>query len=147
MNQDFESCAHLRRPRALLVDDQRESLELYEEHLRLAGWDVRVAVTGDEALLVAPVLSPDVIVLDLAMPVLDGFQTMQRLKLDPRTTRIPIIVLTGLVMRSDRSRALRTGAELVLSKPCPARELQGALETIVTSRTDTRRTERVTRTS
>jgi CheY-like chemotaxis protein len=125
---------HLRRPRALLVDDQRDSLDLYEETLCMAGWDVSVAVTGDEALLVAPFSSPDVIVLDLAMPGLDGFQTMQRLKLDPRTTSIPIIVLTALVTRSSMRRAMRTGAELVLLKPCPARDLQRALESIVTSR-------------
>jgi CheY-like chemotaxis protein len=129
-----ESSTHLRRPRALLVDDERDSLDLYEEALCRAGWDVSIAVAGDEALLVAPVSPPDVIVLDLAMPVLDGFQTMQRLKLDPRTTRIPIVVLTGLMTRSNMRRAMRTGAELVLPKPCPAIDLQSALESIVTSR-------------
>jgi CheY-like chemotaxis protein len=123
--------ARLRRPRTLIVDDERDILELYEESLRDAGWAVNVAETGDEALMVAPIVSPDVIVLDLAMPGLDGFQTMQRLKLDPRATRIPIVVLSGVMTEDNARRAARTGAELVLTKPYAADRLQAVLEAIV----------------
>ena len=124
--------ARLRRPRTLIVDDERDILELYNEHLRDAGWAVSLAETGDEALMIAPIVLPDVIVLDLAMPGLDGFQTMQRLKLDPKTTRIPIIVLTAAAPGDSARRAARTGAELVLVKPYSADRLQAVLEAIVT---------------
>jgi CheY-like chemotaxis protein len=122
-----------RRPRTLIVDDERDSLELYEGYLRNAGWDVSIAETGDGALFIAPILLPDVIVLDLLMPGLDGFQTMQRLKLDPRTTCIPIVVLTGLATKSAQRRAVRTGAEVVLTKPCTPDALEATLEDIVTT--------------
>jgi len=124
--------ARLKRPRTLIVDDERDTLELYGESLRDAGWSVSIAETGDEALMIAPIVSPDVIVMDLAMPGLDGFQTMQRLKLDPRTTRIPIVVLTAATNEESGRRAARTGAQLVLTKPYAANRLQAVLEAIVT---------------
>jgi CheY-like chemotaxis protein len=122
----------VKRPRALMVDDERDILDLYDEYLRAAGWAVRTAETGGEALLIAPVYLPDVIVVDLAMPGLNGFQTMVRLKIDPRTTSIPIVVLTGLVTNGSTTRAMRTGARVVLTKPCAAHALKAALEATVT---------------
>jgi CheY-like chemotaxis protein len=122
--------ARVRRPRALLVDDERDSIDLYGEHLRAAGWEVAMAETGDDALVIAPVYLPDVIVMDIAMPGLDGFQTMLRLKVDLRTTRIPIVVLTALTGSSNRAH--RMGARFVLFKPCLAEALRAALESIVT---------------
>jgi CheY-like chemotaxis protein len=120
-----------------VVDDEPDSVDLYEEYLRGAGWDVGAAQTGDEALVIAPVYLPDVIVMDLCMPGLDGFQTMLRLKVDPRTARIPIVVLTGLAEGRSAKRAMRVGARFVLIKPCTADELRAVMEaSIPSSRSD-----------
>jgi two-component system cell cycle response regulator len=77
-----------------------------------------------------------VIVLDLIMPGVDGFQTMQHLKLNPATTHIPIVVLTAMASTGNRQRAARSGAEVVLSKPCTAASLREAVEAIVRRSSD-----------
>jgi DNA-binding response OmpR family regulator len=83
--------------------------------------------------VVAPVWFPDVIILDLAMPGLDGFQTILRLKVEARTTRIPVLVLTGAATDQGARRAMRMGAIRVLFKPCAAEALRAALDAIITS--------------
>jgi CheY-like chemotaxis protein len=117
----------------LFVDDERDYAELCEQYLGAAGWDVAITETGDDALVIARAYVPDVIVMDLAMPGLDGFQTMLRLKVDARTTRIPIVVLTGTGEDGRVKRAMRVGAKFVLTKPCSGEDLKAVLEAAATS--------------
>ena len=114
-----------RRPAILLIDDCGDQRDLYE--LLLASeFDVVGAAGGAQGLKLAAVHKPEVIVLDIAMPGMDGFETCRRLKADPSTASIPIVMLTG----SDYvpADALLAGVFAVLEKPCPDRKL---VDTIV----------------
>jgi CheY-like chemotaxis protein len=102
----------------LVVDDTLDARELYAEYLRIAGLRAEVAEDGVEALSKASSLLPNVIVMDLAMPRMDGWEATRRLKADPATRHIPIIALTGHALERSRERAIEAGADGYLTKPC-----------------------------
>ena len=105
-------------PMILVVDDTLDARELYAEYLRIAGLRAEVAEDGYEALAKASALLPSVIIMDLAMPRMDGWEATRRLKADPRTSHIPVIALTGHVIERSRERAIEAGADGYLTKPC-----------------------------
>jgi CheY-like chemotaxis protein len=102
----------------LVVDDTLDARELYAEYLRIAGLRAEVAEDGVDALSKATALRPNVIVMDLAMPRMDGWEATRRLKADPSTRHIPIIALTGHALERSRERAIEAGADGYLTKPC-----------------------------
>jgi CheY-like chemotaxis protein len=83
------------RPRVLLVDDYPDAREMYSEYLQFSGFDVIEAANGMEALQRAADEAPDIILMDLSLPVMDGWEATRRLKSDPRTAEIPVVALTG----------------------------------------------------
>ena len=106
------------RPRVLIVDDYPDAREMYSEYLQFSGFDVVEAANGMEALQRAVDAAPDIILMDLSLPVMDGWEATRRLKADKRTAGIPVVALTGHAlagiskalawpgaMRSSRSRA------------------------------------------
>ena len=105
-------------PMILVVDDTLDARELYAEYLRIAGLRAEVAEDGHDALAKAMALRPSVIVMDLAMPRMDGWETTRRLKAHPATRDIPVIALTGHVIERSRERAIEAGADGYLTKPC-----------------------------
>ena len=105
-------------PMILVVDDTLDARELYAEYLRIAGLRAEVAEDGYDALSKAQALRPSVIIMDLAMPRMDGWEATRRLKQDPLTRDIPIIALTGHVIERSRERAIEAGADGYLTKPC-----------------------------
>jgi two-component system, cell cycle response regulator DivK len=109
-------------PMVLLVDDLEDQRELYGEYLEFAGYDVTLARDGYEAIDRALRLRPDIIIMDLAMPGLDGFETSQRLKLLEATRGIPIIALTAHGALP-REWALSAGCAAYLKKPCYPHDL------------------------
>jgi CheY-like chemotaxis protein len=117
------------KPRVLVVDDDTDSRELYAEYLGSSGWEVEAVTDGDEALAVAASFGPDVVVMDLAMPALDGFEATRRLKRDARTRDIPVVCVTSYAHRE--VDALRAGFAVFLSKPCAPSELLGVIEELV----------------
>jgi two-component system cell cycle response regulator DivK len=128
-----------RRSRVLLIDDLEDQRELYREYLEFAGYDVDVARDGFEGIDRALKSPPDVVVMDLSMPGLDGFEATQRLKLLKRTRRIPIIALTAHGSLP-REWALSAGCAAYLKKPCYpddlATEIEAALEEAALPRPD-----------
>ena len=109
-------------PRVLLVDDSDEHRNLYAT--MLAGTaTVGTASRGDDALALACADPPDVIILDVMMPGMDGWETCRRLKADPVTAGIPIVMLTSLDGVDVPARARQAGAIAVLMKPCPVERL------------------------
>jgi two-component system, cell cycle response regulator DivK len=109
--------------RILIVDDLADNCELYATYFRLEGFDVDTAGDGEEALAKVDAAMPDIIVMDLSMPKLDGWETTRRLKSNPRTQGIPIVVLTGLHEELHLARARAAGADFVCLKPCLPSEL------------------------
>jgi CheY-like chemotaxis protein len=118
----------------LIADDNADTRELYAIALRVEGHRVETARNGREAVDKVVSLLPDVIVMDLHMPDIDGWQAITRLQADPATSTIPVIVLTGHDFKQYlRAAALAVGACSYLMKPClPERlacEIRGVLET------------------
>ncbi len=110
-------------PDILLVDDHEQNLELLEAYLESLSGTVRMARDGAEALTLVQQRKPDLILLDVMMPKLSGFQVCRKLKDDPATKGIKIIMVTALNEESDQARAVDSGADDFLSKPVNKVEL------------------------
>jgi two-component system, cell cycle response regulator DivK len=108
------------RPLALVIDDSDDTRDLYAVMLRLEGFTVEGASDGQEALQKAAELLPDIIITDLSMPIMDGWEAIRRLKADERTRRIPIIACTGEKAPSGTHDSC---ADVILAKPCPLETL------------------------
>ena len=111
------------KPRILVVDDEPEAVELIEFNLKQSGYTVSTAAEGAEALKKARSQPPDLIVLDVMLPEMDGFEICKTLRLDPSTTKVPIIMLTAKAAEIDRVLGLELGADDYLTKPFSPREL------------------------
>ncbi len=103
--------------RILVVDDVEPNVRLLEAKLQHEYYTVITAFSGEQAIVKALTENPDVILLDVMMPGLDGFETCKRLKADPKTSHIPIIMVTALDQKEDRILGLKVGADDFLSKP------------------------------
>jgi len=110
--------ATARAPLVLVVDDSEDNREVYSQYLRLSGFRVEMAVDGVEAVEKAASFMPDVIVMDLAMPKLDGWEATRRIKAAPGTSRIPVIALTGNADSESKRRTQEAGCSGYLTKPC-----------------------------
>lgn len=110
--------------RVLLIDDADDIREVAKLSLEVfGGWDVSTAGTGAEGIAMAHAEAPDVIVLDVRMPGLDGPDTLRRLQASSSTRNIPVVFLTAKTERSERERLTRLGARGVLTKPFDALRL------------------------
>ena len=107
-----------KRCHVLLVDDARDSREMYAFFLRAAGYAVHEATDGADAVAMAIELRPDVVVMDLTLPLLDGFGAIARLAEHPATAPIPVVVLSAHTFPDDERRAREAGAAAFLAKPC-----------------------------
>ena len=107
----------------LVVDDDPDIAGLVEVNLRLEGFEVRVVADGDEALADISVSPPDLVVTDMMMPRVDGLELVRRLRLDPATTALPVIILTARDLSLDKVAGLAAGADDYIVKPFDAVEL------------------------
>ncbi len=107
----------------LVVDDEAANRQLLEIHLKAAGFQAQCAASGAEALRLVAEGAPDLVLLDLMMPGMDGYEVTARLKEDPATRTVPIILVTALGDREARLRGLQVGAEEFLTKPVDRAEL------------------------
>ncbi len=105
------------QPRVLVVDDYQDARELFAEFLELSGYRVLLARDGQEALEVARLEVPDLILMDLSLPVMDGWEASLRLKADPRTHAVPIIALSGFSVDRDAQAIRKSGCDAFLLKP------------------------------
>jgi two-component system cell cycle response regulator DivK len=124
---------HVRRGAGLvlIIDDSIHTRELYTEYLSFRGFGVVTAAEAEAGLALAHTLKPDVVVMDLAMPGLNGITATHRLKQHPRTRRIPVIVLTGYAFRAIEQGALEAGADVFLTKPCLPEELEVRIRSLL----------------
>jgi two-component system, cell cycle response regulator DivK len=107
------------RPLVLIVEDQQELRHLYVQQLTISGFDVIEARDGAEAITHTTSREPDVVLMDLSLPVLDGWEATRRLKNDKRTSHIPVVALTAHDGSGELQRATRAGCDWFVPKPCP----------------------------
>jgi len=119
--------------RVLVVDDSAVVRELIAVNLQLEGFDVTTAADGDAALELVAEVDPHVITLDVVMPNLAGFDTVQRLRSLPETAHIPIVVVTGRAQATDVARGEQLGVEAYLTKPFEPAELVKVVTRLATS--------------
>ena len=115
----------------LAVDDNEQNLQLLEEYLDQWGYEVVLARDGREALHRYPQVNPSIIVLDVMMPVMDGYEACSRIKAEPGGRTIPILMLTALTGADDKIRALENGADDFLNKPINKDELRTRIRSLL----------------
>jgi len=107
------------RPLILLVEDQSDLRQLYARQLALCGYDVIEARDGAEAVAHTTASAPDVVLMDLSLPVMDGWEATRQLKTDGRTAHIPVVALTAHDGAGELQRATSAGCDWFVPKPCP----------------------------
>jgi two-component system, cell cycle response regulator DivK len=115
----------------LVVDDFEDNRDMYAVYLTHSGYDVLEAADGQEAVEVARQRVPDVIVMDLTLPIMDGWEATRRLKADERTRHIPIIMLTGHAVAGQSRDARDAGCDAFLAKPCLPDLLVGKVQELL----------------
>ncbi len=105
-------------PLILVVDDYQDAREMYAEYLQFSGFRVAEARNGNEALEQAFALQPDLILMDLSLPGMDGWEATRQLKRDDRTRHTPIVALTGHALAGASEGARRAGCDSFVTKPC-----------------------------
>lgn len=105
-------------PLILVVDDYEDAREMYAEYLRFCGYRVAEARNGNEALEQAFALRPDLILMDLSLPGMDGWEATRQLKADDRTRQIPVVALTGHALAGASEGAKKAGCDSFVTKPC-----------------------------
>jgi two-component system, cell cycle response regulator DivK len=118
-------------PLVLVVDDFPDNREMYVQYLSFTGYRVAEANDGEEALAKTAGLLPDVVVMDLALPRLDGWEATRRLKSDPLTRGIPVIALTGHGLPEHVERARQAGCDSFLTKPCTPIDLAAEIRRLL----------------
>ena len=131
------------KPRILLVDDNQQNVELLEAYLLKVDCDTEIAVDGQDALTKTSEFHPDLILLDVMMPKLNGFEVCQKLKSNPETADIMILMVTALGELGDIERAVKAGCDDFLSKPVNQLELLKRIDNLLKLRNVTDELERL----
>ena len=105
----------------LLVEDNEDNRIVYSTILKHFGYEVIEALNGEEGIAKARTQRPNLVLMDISIPVIDGWEATQVLKHDPATRHIPIIALTAHALASDREKAMEVGCDGYLAKPCEPR--------------------------
>jgi two-component system, cell cycle response regulator DivK len=105
----------------LVVEDNERNLKLVRDVLEYVGYDVRVARTAEDGIALAVKEPPDLVLMDLQLPGIDGMEALRRLRENPRTADIPVVAVTAQAMKQDRERALEVGFNGYIEKPISIR--------------------------
>lgn len=127
----FYTTANQQSPMILIADDHDISIQTFSEYLTVKGYQVAIARNGREAVKLTKQRHPDLIVMDMQMPEMNGFEAIRRIRMDETTRNTPIIAVTALVMPGDRERCLEAGADEYLGKPVSLRKLQKMIEELL----------------
>jgi CheY-like chemotaxis protein len=127
--------AKVERRRVLVVDDYPDAREMYAEYLKYSGFDVIEAGNGREALDRALDSAPDIILMDLSLPVMDGWEATRRLKADKSTAGIPIVALTGHALAGILEGAKNAGCDSFVTKPCLPEDLVKEIQRVLSGTT------------
>lgn len=119
------------KPKILIVEDDKHNLELLRVVLETHGFEIITATTGEEALTAAREEKPALIMMDMQMPVMDGYTATRHLKADPELAAVPVVVVTAYALTGDREKALACGCVDYITKPINTRELPERLNKIL----------------
>ena len=117
--------------RILLVEDNEMNRDMLSRRLTKRGHEVVIAVDGQQGVDVASTETPEIILLDMSLPVMDGWEAARRLKSDPATQAIPIIALTAHAMAGDREKCIEAGCEDYDTKPVEFKRLLGKIDALL----------------
>jgi CheY-like chemotaxis protein len=118
-------------PRILLVEDNEMNRDMLSRRLQRKGYTVLIAIDGEQGLATAYSEMPDLILMDISLPFIDGYEVTRRLKANPRTRHIPVIALTAHALLTDRDKALRAGCNDYDTKPVDFARLTEKIETLL----------------
>jgi PleD family two-component response regulator len=118
------------KPKILIVDDEPFNVELLEGYLS-KDYDILKAYNGNEALLIVGTTNPDLIILDIMMPGMNGYEVCRQIKGDEKTTSIPIVIVTALNEREAKFKAIESGADDFLNKPIDIIELTARVKSLL----------------
>ena len=120
-------------PKILLVEDNEMNRDMLSRRLVRGGYDVAIAEDGARGVEMATSDSPDLILMDMSLPVIDGWEATRRIKARPELRKIPVIALTAHAMATDRDKALEAGCDDYDTKPIELQRLLGKIETLLTA--------------
>ena len=118
-------------PKILLVEDNEMNRDMLSRRLMRRGYEVMLALDGASGVEMAQSHAPDLVLMDMSLPVLDGWEATRRLKADPTTRHIPVIALTAHAMSSDHDKALEAGCDDYDTKPVELPRLLGKIEALL----------------
>jgi CheY-like chemotaxis protein len=118
-------------PKILLVEDNEMNRDMLSRRLRLEGFEVETAVDGAQGVAMARSGAPDLILMDMSLPVLDGWEATRQLKGESETEAIPVVALTAHAMSGDREQALEAGCDDYDTKPVVLTRLLGKIEALL----------------
>ena len=118
-------------PKILLVEDNEMNRDMLSRRLARKGYEVVLAVDGQSGVEMALTHAPDLVLMDMSLPVLDGWEATRRLKADAATQHIPVVALTAHAMSSDREKALEAGCDDYDTKPIEMPRLLGKIEALL----------------
>ncbi|MEQ9558299.1 MAG: response regulator [Rhodospirillales bacterium] len=116
--------------RVLIAEDEPNIVESLTFILERAGFEVGVTTTGRQALVEAQAKTPDILILDVMLPEMDGYEVLRQLRADPRTKTLPILMLTAKGQREDRETAISCGADMFVTKPFVNSDLIAAVNSL-----------------
>ena len=119
-------------PKILYVEDDEMNRDMLSRRLERRGYQMVLALDGDQGISMAMSEAPDLILMDLSLPVVDGWEATRRLKASPQTRAIPIIALTAHAMAGDRQKAIEAGCDDYDSKPIELTRLLAKIEALLT---------------
>jgi two-component system, cell cycle response regulator DivK len=123
MDEPGRGATRRTRPLILIAEDQADLRQLYVQELTMSGFDVIEAENGVDAVSHTANRTPDVVLMDLSLPVMDGWEATRRLKADARTAHIPVVALTAHDGSGELQRATRAGCDWFVPKPCLPHDL------------------------
>lgn len=121
-------------PRILIVEDHEDNRDMLSRRLTRHGHEVHLAVDGAEGVAMAQSLNPDVVLMDMSLPVIDGWEATRRLKADPATQSIAVIALTAHAMSGDREKAIEAGCDEYDTKPVDLKRLLSKIDSVLAKR-------------
>ena len=117
--------------RVLLVEDNEMNRDMLSRRLQRRGYEVIIALDGQQGVQMAQSRSPDVVLMDMSLPVMDGWEATRTLKSSPETRNIPVIALTAHAMSTDRERAMEAGCDDYDTKPIELTRLIAKIESLI----------------